>query len=116
MNKTFARWASRLLILLLVACMAIPTAVAETVEATSPTSVTLDQSGTVTVSIGDTLTLNATVTPDYVRNAPLEWKSSDESILWVDGYGNVTAVGKGIAKIGVRARADVYDVCAIKVE
>ena len=104
MNKTIARWASRLLILLLVTCMAIPTAVAEgvteTVAETSPTSVTLDQSGTVTVSIGDTLTLNATLAPEGAQST-LKWTSSKKKVASVKN-GVVTPKKVGTTTITVK--------------
>ena len=65
---------------------------------------------------GRTATLTATVKPDYCAGTALTWRSSDESILWVDQDGNITAVGKGRAKIGVQASKKVYDVCTITVE
>lgn len=101
MNKTIARWASRLLILLLVACMAIPTAVAETVAETSPTSVTLDQSGTVTLSIGDTLTLNATLAPEGAQST-LKWTSSKKKIATVkNGVVTPKKVGTTVITVNV---------------
>ena len=58
----------------------------------------------------------AAVEPADYDTSNLEWYSSDESILWVDQDGNITAVGKGRAKIGVQASKKVYDVCTITVE
>ena len=79
-------------------------------------SISLDRKKA-TMSIGDSLTLTATLKPDDVGEVQLQWVSSDEKILWVDHLGNVTAVGKGTAKIGVRAAgSDKIAVCTIKVE
>ena len=68
------------------------------------------------MKVGDTLALKATVKPDYFSGMQLEWVSSNEKVLWVDSEGVVTAVGKGTAKIGVRASENKYAVCTIKVE
>lgn len=67
------------------------------------------------MKVGETLTLTAAVEPTDYDLDNLEWRSSDEDVLWVDGYGNVTAVRKGKARIAVVASEGVYDVCTIKV-
>ena len=85
-----------------------------TVRGTLARSVRLDRSKA-TMQVGDSLTLSAKVKPAEYDLENLEWFSSDESILWVDQYGNVTGVGKGKAKITVVASSGVTDVCTIKV-
>ena len=103
MTMTIKRWASRLLLLLLVACMAVPTAVAETaVAAPKPTSVTLDQTGTIKLAIGDTLTLNATLYPEGAVSS-LKWKSSKKKIASVKG-GVVTPKKVGTTTITVTTK------------
>lgn len=67
------------------------------------------------MKVGDTLTLTAAVEPTVYDLDTLEWRSSDESVLWVDGYGNVTAVRKGRAKITVVTTNGETDTCTIKV-
>ena len=68
------------------------------------------------MKVGDNLTLTATVEPaDFDMNS-LVWYSSDESVLWVDQMGNITAVRAGKAKIAAVASEGVYDVCTIRVE
>ena len=57
------------------------------------TSVTFDQRE-VTISYGASLTLSPTVMPSNASNADLEWRSSDETIVTVDQYGNVDALSK----------------------
>ena len=69
-----------------------------------------------TLQIGDTLTLQAKVKPEDYDIENLEWASSDSSVLWVDDYGNITAVGKGKAKVVVRASTWVTDECTITVK
>lgn len=68
------------------------------------------------MKVGDNLTLAATVEPADFNVDDLEWYSSDESILWVDQSGNITAVKPGKAKIAVAASEGVYDVCVIRVK
>lgn len=68
------------------------------------------------MKVGDNLTLSAAVEPESYDVNNLEWYSSDESILWVDQSGNITAVKSGKAKIAAVASEGVYDVCVIKVK
>ncbi|MGI6085495.1 MAG: S-layer homology domain-containing protein [Acetivibrionales bacterium] len=53
------------------------------------------------LEIGNTLKLTATVRPVNATNKRVTWASSDETVATVDGYGLVTAVGKGTAIITV---------------
>lgn len=69
-----------------------------------------------TVPLGASGQMSVKFTPANATNQQLEWKSSDESILTVDPLGNVTAVGKGKAYIGVRAANGKYDVCEVTVK
>lgn len=68
------------------------------------------------LKVGERQQLGCKVRPTDATDKRLEWASSDESIATVDEFGNVTAVGPGSAKIGVRAASGVYDVCKVKVE
>lgn len=78
-------------------------------------SVLLDRKSA-NMKLGDTLTLSAKVKPAEYDPENLDWDSSDDSILWVDEYGNVTAVGRGKAKITVTASEGVSDTCTIRVK
>jgi len=68
------------------------------VSAVEATSVTLDSSS-MSLEVGDTGSLSATVKPSNVTDPTVEWSSSDSSVATVDSYGNVTAVGVGSCTI-----------------
>lgn len=85
-----------------------------TVQGQMPKSVKLS-SNKAEMKVGDNLTLTASVEPAAYDMDSLEWYSSDESVLWVDQSGNITAVRAGKAKIAAVAAEGVYDVCTIKV-
>ncbi|MBE6597514.1 MAG: hypothetical protein E7641_07590 [Ruminococcaceae bacterium] len=54
-----------------------------------------------TVKVGDTLTLQATLTPANTTEHLLSFTSSDTTVLTVDDFGKVTAVGTGTATVTV---------------
>ncbi len=57
----------------------------------SPKSLTLEE--------GEVATISAEVLPENATDKSLSWISSDESVVTVDEYGNVTAVSKGLGVI-----------------
>lgn len=63
---------------------------------------------------GETLQIAARVHPDDVVDPVLEWSSSDESVVMVDGTGQLTAVGAGNAVVTVMC-GDVSASCEISV-
>ena len=65
---------------------------------TNVESVTLDKTEGV-LTVGNTVTVTATVTPDMATNASVTWTSSDEAIATVDSEGKITAVAPGTATI-----------------
>lgn len=75
----------------------------------NPTSSTLD--------IGDTLQINAAVSPNTVSDRTIEWSSSNETVATVSSSGRVTAVAAGTAKIKAASHADPtkYAECEITV-
>ena len=71
-----------------------------TVKPVSVSSVTLDKE-TLSLKIGETYSLTATVLPDKAANKNVSWSSSDTSVATVDSNGKVTAIGVGSARITV---------------
>lgn len=65
---------------------------------TNVESVTLDKTEGV-LTVGNTVTVTATVTPDTATNASVTWSSSDEAIATVDSEGKIAAVAPGTATI-----------------
>lgn len=65
---------------------------------TNVESVTLDKTEGV-LTVGNTVTVTATVIPDTATNASVTWSSSDEAIATVDSEGKITAVAPGTATI-----------------
>ncbi|MCD8017485.1 MAG: S-layer homology domain-containing protein [Oscillospiraceae bacterium] len=66
------------------------------------TGVTLDESA-VELTVGDTLTLTATVTPENASDPTVTWKSGKASVASVDENGVVTALKAGSAVITATA-------------
>ena len=66
-----------------------------------PTGVTLDQNA-VSLKIGSTYELSATVGPGNAVDKSVIWSSSDTSVATVDNTGLVTVVGPGTAVITVK--------------
>ena len=65
---------------------------------TNVESVTLDKTEGV-LTVGNTVTVTATVIPDTATNASVTWTSSNEAIATVDSEGKITAVAPGTATI-----------------
>ena len=62
--------------------------------------ISLDRSN-VTLKLGESLQLSATITPDDAANKKLSWSSSDPSVVFVDGQGNIRGLKGGNALITV---------------
>ena len=69
---------------------------------------------TLTLQVGETAELKATITPDDATDPTVTWKSSDPSIAEVKG-GIVTAVLAGSCTI-IASAGDVEAVCSVTVE
>ena len=80
------------------------------------TGVTLDKS-TLSLEVGATATLNATIAPSNASYKAVGFTSSDDAIATVDDNGLVTAVAAGSAEITVESIADGSKtaVCAVTV-
>lgn len=63
-------------------------------------TVTLDKES-LTLTVGETATLTATVRPISVSGKPRMWSSSDGTVATVDGTGLITAKKEGTATITV---------------
>ncbi len=77
---------------------------------TPQTEITISQK-TMSLTVGGSKQLTATVTPDGTAVA---WDSSNSSVATVDSTGNVTAVAEGTADITVSA-GDVTATCKVTV-
>ena len=84
------------------------------VDPSAARSVTLDRQGTVTVNVGETLQLNATVAPENAT-AKLTWKSGKPRFATVSGSGLVTGIAKGTTKITVTTPNKKKAVVTVKV-
>ena len=71
-----------------------------TAYTTSVNKVSLDKTE-LALTVGDTQTLIATITPDDANNKNVSWSSDKPSVATVDENGKVTAVAEGTAKITV---------------
>ncbi|MGN0468537.1 MAG: Ig-like domain-containing protein [Acutalibacteraceae bacterium] len=79
------------------------------------TGIKLDASK-VTVAVGSTKVLNATVLPSNATNKTVKWSSSDKSIVSVNSAGQITAKRKGAAVITAKtADGDHKTTCTVTV-
>ena len=68
------------------------------------------------LTVGDTQTLTATITPDDANNKNVSWSSDKPSVATVDENGKVTAVAVGTANITVKTvDGEKTAVCAVTV-
>lgn len=72
-----------------------------TAYATLVSGITLDKTE-LALTVGDTQTLTATITPDDANNKKVSWSSDKPSVATVDENGTVTAVAAGTANITVK--------------
>ncbi len=66
------------------------------------TAITLSQTEA-TLNVGETLILEATVTPANATDATVTWSSSNETVATVDQDGKVTTLATGVAVITAKA-------------
>ena len=77
-------------------------------------SVTVDPSS-LTLEVGDSEYLSASVYPANATDDSVEWESSDTSVATVNSSGTVTAVAPGTARITATAENGRYDYCRVTV-
>ena len=58
------------------------------------------------LTVGNSVTVTATITPDNATNTTINWTSSDEKVATVDSNGKVTAVAAGNATIKATSESD----------
>lgn len=58
------------------------------------------------LTVGNSVIVTATVTPDNATNTTINWTSSDEKVATVDSNGKVTAVAAGNATIKATSESD----------
>lgn len=58
------------------------------------------------LTVGNSVTVTATVTPDNATNTTVNWTSSDKKVATVDSNGKVTAVAAGNATITATSESD----------
>ncbi|MDE6037807.1 MAG: Ig-like domain-containing protein, partial [Duncaniella sp.] len=85
-----------------------------TVNPVPASSVTLNVQD-ITLLVGATDKLTATISPENVTNPVIIWSSDNESIATVDAEGNVTAVAVGVANITATC-GNVSATCKVTVE
>lgn len=81
---------------------------------TSASAVQLDKTS-LSLYIGESKTLIATITPSDVTDKTLIWTSSDPGIVKVDSKGQITALSKGQAIVTVRTSSGKEAQCSITV-
>lgn len=70
----------------------------------------------VTLKLGESTTLGATVYPDNASNKSITWVSSNPAVAAVDYYGQVTALSEGTADISCYTCNGCYQTCTVTVE
>ena len=79
-----------------------------------PNGVSLENTS-LSLARGESLRINAIVTPENTTRNELTWRSSDETVAVVDSTGVVTGIGKGIARITASTVNGITAVCEISV-
>ncbi|MDE7379739.1 MAG: Ig-like domain-containing protein, partial [Clostridia bacterium] len=79
-----------------------------------PADIFLDRTK-VTLEVGESVTLEATILPTFATDLSMEWQSSDERVATVD-CGSVTAVAEGEATITVFTINGLTATCTVTVK
>lgn len=80
----------------------------------NPSSVSLNYSS-ITLNMGNTKQLKATVSPSNAKNKSVTWSSNDTSVASVSSSGKVTAKGPGVATITVKTSNGKTRTCKVTV-
>ncbi len=80
----------------------------QSTSSTPVTGVSIDQSGPIALTEGNTTTLSATVSPSDATDQSVSWASSDDAIATVDANGVVTGEADGTATITVTTNDGGY--------
>ena len=91
------RTIKRVLALMLIILMVIPSFVTVFAETVSVDGVILNRASSY-LAVGDTITLTATVLPVNATDTSVTWSTSDDTVVTVEG-GVITALAKGEATI-----------------
>lgn len=98
---------SRLIGLICVLSLALVFAMTGCVKIVPATGITVSQSE-LSVAVGSTAKLRATVEPANAYDTRVYWDSTDETVATVDSRGKVTGVAEGTAVISVETRDGRY--------
>lgn len=80
-----------------------------------PAAITLNKQD-VSLDIGQTMQLIATVTPQEASLTNLVWRSSDPYVISVDQYGMATCLAEGTAEVSVYTPNGLYASCTFRCE
>ena len=88
-----------------------------TVTVTTPTTGVTVSLESVSLNVGNTKQLTATISPSTASNKSVTWTSSNSAVATVNSSGLVTAKGNGTATITVKSAANssVSDTCTVTV-
>ncbi|MEE1023325.1 MAG: Ig-like domain-containing protein, partial [Muribaculaceae bacterium] len=94
-------------------CGSVSASCSVTVEPTLAESITLNQTA-LSLKVGESVTLTATVLPESTTNKTVVWTSSNESIATVYPNGEVAAIALGTSVITAKC-GEVYTDCIVTV-
>ena len=77
-----------------------------------PTGITVDKDN-MTIGVGDSFTVTATVLPENATDKTVTWSSSNPSVATVDANGKVTGVAPGNASIEAHSSNERIAICHV---
>lgn len=83
------------------------------IRGTQAKSVTLN-TDSITVKVGETVTLSFTIDPDDTKNKTVTWTSSNEAIAIVNG-GIISGINEGDCTITIETKNGKTDICSVVV-